>query len=48
VNLQQLYTYIYDRLVQANIRKDPEIVEEALVLLMELRDTWEQVVAQTR
>lgn len=47
-NLQQLYTFIYERLVQANIKKDPAIIEEALRLLTELRDTWEQVVSQTR
>ncbi len=47
-NLQQLYTYIYDRLVEANIKKDPEIVDEAIRFLVELRDTWEQVVCQVR
>ena len=47
-NLQQLYTYIYDRLVEANIKKDPEIVDEAIRFLVELRDTWEQVVSQVR
>jgi len=48
LNLQQLYTFIHDRLVEANIKKDPELVEEALHFLLELRDTWEQVVSQTR
>ncbi|HPT83788.1 MAG TPA: flagellar export chaperone FliS [Limnochordia bacterium] len=47
-NLQQLYTYIYDRLVEANVKKDTAIIDEALKLLVELRDTWEQVVSQTR
>lgn len=47
-NLQQLYTYIYDLLVQANIKKEPGLVDEALHMLIELRDTWEQVVFQTK
>lgn len=45
-NLEQLYTYIYDLLVQANIKKDPQSVEEALSLLTELKETWQQVVQQ--
>lgn len=45
-NLEQLYTYIYDLLVQANIKKDPQSVEEALSLLVELKETWQQVVQQ--
>lgn len=47
-NLQQLYTYIYDLLVQANVRKTPELVDDALHMLVELRETWEQVVGQTK
>lgn len=47
-NLQQLYVYIHDLLVQANVKKDPAAVDSALGLLVELRDTWEQVVGQTK
>jgi len=47
-NLQQLYVFIHDLLVQANIKKDPEIVDSAVDMLVELRDTWEQVVGQAR
>lgn len=47
-NLQQLYTYIYDLLVRANVKKDPEAVNEALHLLVELRETWGQVVVETK
>ncbi|HHW71865.1 MAG TPA: flagellar export chaperone FliS [Firmicutes bacterium] len=47
-NLQQLYEYIYERLVKANIKKDVDAIEEALHLLSELKETWEQVVAQVR
>lgn len=47
-NLQKLYTYIYDLLVQANIKKDKSKVEQAVRMLTELRETWEQVVSQTK
>lgn len=47
-SLHQLYTYIYDLLVQANIKKEPEKVKEAVAMLVELRETWEQVVQQTK
>lgn len=47
-NLQQLYVYIHDLLVQANIKKDPAIVDSALGMLVELRDTWGQVVGQAK
>ena len=47
-NLQQLYIYIHDLLVQANVKKDPAIVDSALGMLVELRDTWGQVVGQTK
>lgn len=47
-NLQRLYTYIYDLLVQANVKKDPQIVGDAIHMLTELRATWGQVVEQTR
>lgn len=43
-NLYQLYVYIGDRLVEANVRKDPEPAQVALQLLQELRDTWAEVV----
>jgi flagellar protein FliS len=45
-NLYLLYTYIYERLVQANIKKDLEQLDEAVNMLEELRDTWRQVVSK--
>ncbi len=47
-NLQQLYVYVHDLLVQANVKKDPAIVDTALGMLVELRDTWGQVVVQAK
>ena len=35
-----LYEYIYYRLIQANLQKDVQIIDEALDLLKPLRDAW--------
>lgn len=43
-NLDLLYEYIFSKLVEANIKKDKKIIEEALVHLRELRDTWKEAV----
>jgi flagellar protein FliS len=37
-----MYDYIFRRLVDANINKDTEILEEALGFIRELRDTWKE------
>lgn len=42
-NLYQLYDFIHDRLVQANVKKNAALVEETLPLLKELRDTWAEL-----
>lgn len=47
-SLLSLYDYIYRRLVEANVAKDKVILEEVYQLLAELRDTWNQVINQTR
>lgn len=35
-----LYEYIYQKLIQANIERNPQIVEEVLSLLQPLREAW--------
>ena len=42
-NLYQLYEYMHNRLVRANIDKDVEGVIEVKNFMEELRDTWEQI-----
>ncbi|ACL74494.1 flagellar export chaperone FliS [Ruminiclostridium cellulolyticum] len=41
-NLYSIYDYMHRRLVQANIKKDKDILEEVLGMAKELRDTWTQ------
>lgn len=38
-----VYDYIYRRLVEGNMHKDPEIVKEALKHIKKMRDTWKEV-----
>ncbi len=38
--LYSLYDYMYQRLVEANIKKDAEKITEVEIMLGELRDTW--------
>lgn len=38
-----VYDYIYRRLVEANMKKDKEILEEALRHIKTMRDTWKEV-----
>lgn len=40
---EKVYDYIYRRLVDANVKKDKEILEEALGYIREMRDTWKEV-----
>lgn len=41
-HLDSIYDYMYRRLIQANIKKDKEILEEMLEMAKDLRDTWTQ------
>ena len=38
-----VYDYIYRRLVDANLKKDSEILEDALKYIKEMRETWREV-----
>lgn len=41
-NLRALYTYMHERLVDANIHKDNTILDEVAGMVTELRDTWKE------
>lgn len=38
-----IYDYIFHRLVDANMKKDSEALEAALVQLRDMRDAWKEV-----
>lgn len=42
-DFDNVYSYLMDRLVQANIKKDAEILQEVLGHLRTMRDTWKEV-----
>jgi len=42
-DFEVVYDYIYRRLVDANMKKDPEILSEALKYIKEMRETWQEV-----
>lgn len=44
----QIYDIIYNQLLEANIRKDPESLTLALDFIREMRDTWKQVMEINR
>lgn len=47
-DFDNIYKYLYDRLVEANIHKDKEILEEVLGHLRTMRETWEEVMKHSR
>lgn len=44
----KIYDYLNNRLIQANIKKDKEILQEVLGHLHTLRDTWKEVMVRAR
>ena len=46
--LDALYDYMYRRLVEANMRKDVEILNEVLGMFRDFRDTWKEAMKLSR
>ena len=44
----QVYDYIYRRLVEANMQKDAEVLEEALGHIKTMKETWVEVMRINR
>lgn len=42
-NMMALYDYVSRSVVQANITKDPEAIQQAINLLTQINDTWKEV-----
>ena len=42
-DFENVYNYLMDSLIEANLKKDKEILEEVLGYLREMRDTWKEV-----
>lgn len=46
--IMPLYDYMHFQLKEANVKNDPVILEEVLGFVTEFRDTWKQVLIETR
>ena len=47
-DFDRVYVYILQRLFEANVKKDKEILEEVLTHLRSMRDTWKEVMRINR
>ena len=47
-HFERVYTYMGQRLIEANIKKDKEILEEVNGHLRSMRDTWKEVMKRGR
>lgn len=47
-HFERIYTYLSQRLIEANVKKDREILEEVNGHLRMLRDTWKEVMRTGR
>lgn len=45
-DFDNVYGYLQQRLLEANVKKDTEILEEVLKHLRTMRDTWKEVMKQ--
>lgn len=43
-DFENVYRYLFDRLVEANIKKDMKILEEVIEHLRVMRDAWKEVI----
>jgi flagellar protein FliS len=47
-NLYSLYDYMYNRLMEANLKKDMTMIDEVSGMLSELRETWSQAIVEAK
>jgi len=46
--LNSLYDYMHHRLIEANMKKDVEIMKEVRDMLREFRDTWKEAMSTAK
>jgi flagellar protein FliS len=47
-DFKQLYDYIFALLVEANMKKDIELLRRAVSELRDMRDIWKQIMSRTK
>lgn len=45
-SLDALYGFVTERLLEANVQKDPGAIDDALQVMRPLRDAWDQIAQQ--
>lgn len=45
-NLKELYLYSFKKIVEANLKKDPQLVQEVIEVMNNLRQGWLQIKAE--
>lgn len=48
INLYKLYDYLKMTLIEANIKKDPAKIDNALKLFNEIKEMWEEVIKKSK
>ena len=47
-DFDRIYVYLQQRLTQANMKKDPEILKEICEHLRSVRDTWKEIMEKSQ
>ncbi len=47
-DFERVYDWIYRRLIEGNIHKDIEVIEDTLKYIREMRDTWKEVMRRNK
>jgi flagellar protein FliS len=45
-HMASLYTFVYRRLVEANVNRDPAALEDAMQIMAHMRQTWVMLIAR--
>lgn len=48
VQLFRVYRFIYDKLVEANIKKDVKVLQEVMPLIEDVRDLWHETYERSK
>lgn len=47
-DFKRMYDYIFNLLVQANMKKDPELLNQAIEEIRGMRDVWKEIMKTTK
>ncbi len=47
-NLRALYNFVLEKLIDANIEKNAQDIDEVLGIMTELRDTWKEAIKEAK